>query len=151
MSVMVKKSIDVTSSPATAFQVFTEKMTDWWPLGTHHIGKFTATKAVMEPRVGGRWYEVGDAGQECDWGKVLVWEPPSRLVLSWEITCDWKHDAALHTEVEVRFTKTPKGTRVDLEHRMLERYGDKAEEMRGIFDSKGGWNSLLELFAAKNA
>jgi uncharacterized protein YndB with AHSA1/START domain len=150
-SVMVKKSIEVRGPPERAFHVFTERMTEWWPLETHHIGKAKATKAVMEPFVGGRWYERGEDGSECEWGKVLAWEPPGRLVLSWEITCDWHHDAVLQTEVEVRFTKKGAGTEVSLEHRMLERYGEKAEEMRGIFDAEGGWRGLLGAFAARAA
>jgi uncharacterized protein YndB with AHSA1/START domain len=149
MSILVQKSILVAAPPEGAFRVFTERMTDWWPLKTHHIGKAEATKAVVEPFVGGRWFERGNDGSECEWGRVLAWEPPARLVLSWEITYDWRHDASLHTEVEVRFTKEGGGTRVSLEHRMLERYGEKAEEMRGIFDAKGGWGGLLEAFAAR--
>ena len=93
----------------------------------------------------------GIDGSECDWGRVLAWEPPSRVVLGWEITADWRHDAALQTEVEVRFLRDGTGTRVELEHRRLERYGDKALEMRGIFDSESGWSGLLESFGAHAA
>jgi len=150
-SILVRKTIDVAAGPDRAFEVFTKRMTEWWPLATHKIGKSPATEAVVEPFVGGRWYEKGSDGSECDWGRVLAWEPPSRLVLSWEITSDWGHDASLRTEVEVRFTPTRGGARVELEHRLLERYGDRAEQMRGIFDSKDGWSGLLEKFAARAA
>jgi uncharacterized protein YndB with AHSA1/START domain len=103
---------------------------------------------VIEPRVGGRWYERGDDGSTCDWGRVLLWEPHSRLVLSWEITADWKHDPGLKTQVEVRFIADGKnGTRVELEHRHLDAYGERRDEMRRIFDSEGGWSGLLALFA----
>jgi uncharacterized protein YndB with AHSA1/START domain len=79
---------------------------------------------------------------------VLAWEPPSRLVLSWEISADWRHDPNLKTEVEVRFIPEGKNaTRVELEHRNLDRYEARRDEMRGIFDSEGGWKGLLASFA----
>jgi uncharacterized protein YndB with AHSA1/START domain len=79
---------------------------------------------------------------------VLSWEPPSRLVLSWDISADWQYDPNLKTEVEIRFIADGKnGTRVELEHRHLDRYGVRRDEMRGIFDSEGGWNALLASFA----
>jgi hypothetical protein len=67
-------------------------MATWWPLATHKIGKAKAVDTVIEPRVGGRWYERGDDGSTCDWGRVPSWEPPSRLVLSWDINADWQYD-----------------------------------------------------------
>lgn len=145
--VLVKKEIFVKTPPARAFDVFTKQMGRWWPLVTHKIGKSAAVDAVVEPFQGGRWYEKDDDGSECDWGRVLAWEPPGRLVLSWEITADWQHDVALHTEVEIRFASESGGTRVSLEHRSLSAYGARAEEMRGIFDSQGGWTGLLAAFA----
>jgi uncharacterized protein YndB with AHSA1/START domain len=144
----VRKVVAVQAPPAVAWRVFTEKMGAWWPLATHKIGKVKAVDAVIEPRVGGRWYERGDDGGTCEWGRVLSWEPHTRLVLSWEITADWKHDPKLQTEVEVRFIDEGKnGTRVELEHRHLDRYGARRDEMRGIFDSDGGWGGLLASFA----
>ena len=83
-------------------------------------------------------------------GRVLSWEPHSRLVLSWEITADFQHDPNLKTEVEVRFIPEGKdGTRVELEHRHLERYGARHDEIRAIFDSDGGWKALLDAFATR--
>src|SRR5262249_20227079 len=109
----LRKVVSVQSPPTVAWRVFTEKMGTWWPLATHKIGKVTAVNAVIEPRVGGRWYECGEDGSTCDWGRVLSWEPPSRLVLSWEISADWQHDPNLRMEVEVRFIPEGKhGTRV---------------------------------------
>jgi uncharacterized protein YndB with AHSA1/START domain len=144
----VQKSVLVDAPQAHAFAVFTEGQTGWWPLATHHIGKAPAQAAVLEPRPGGRWYERGVDGSECDWGRVLVWEPPQRLVLAWEISAEWQHDPNLRTEVEVRFIAVgPRSTRVELEHRNVERFGDKAEQMRAAFDSEGGWNLLLQAFA----
>jgi len=145
----VRKVVNVNAPPAVAWRVFTEQMRIWWPLATHKIGKTAAVDAVVEPRVGGRWYERGDDGSTCDWGRVLAWEPPARLVLSWEITADWKHDPDLRTEVEVRFIPDGDGTRVELEHRRLDLYGARRDEMRGIFDSAGGWSGILERFSAR--
>jgi uncharacterized protein YndB with AHSA1/START domain len=104
--------------------------------------------AVIEPRVGGRWYERGDDGSTCDWGSVLAWEPHSRLVLSWDISADFQYDPTLKTEIEVRFI--PDGddrTRVELVHRHLDRYGPRRDEMWTIFDSTGDWGKILESFA----
>jgi uncharacterized protein YndB with AHSA1/START domain len=147
--VPLRKTIVVAASPQRAFQVFTQDMSTWWPLRSHHIGKADAERVVMEPFAGGRWFERGVDGSECDWGRVRVWDPPRRLVLSWEISSDWKHDASIQTEVEVRFSTEGASTRVDLEHRLLHYYGDKEAQMRGIFDSKQGWMGLLEAFASR--
>ena len=144
----VRKVVSVQAPPALAWRVFTEKMGAWWPLAYYKIGKANAVDAVIEPRIGGRWYERGDDGSTCDWGRVLSWEPHSRLVLSWDISADWQPDPALKTEIEVRFIPEGKdGTRVELEHRHLDRYGARRDEMRRIFDTEGDWGRLLEAFA----
>ena len=146
----VRKEITVEASQTRAFNVFTQEHGAWWPLATHHIGSATAETAIIEPRTGGRWFERATDGSECDWGRVLVWDPPGRLVLSWEISADWKHDSSIDTQVEVRFVALgPALTRVELEHRRLDSFGAAAEQMRGIFDSEGGWNGVLKLFAAR--
>lgn len=109
-------------------------------------------EAVIEPRAGGRWFERGEDGSECIWGRVLIWEPPARVVLGWQINGEFKYDAAVVTEVEVRFI--PEGanvTRVELEHRHLERFGEKAALLREKVDSPNGWGLLLERFAAVTA
>jgi uncharacterized protein YndB with AHSA1/START domain len=150
--VAVRQSVVVGVPQERAFTVFTERMTAWWPLRTHTIGSKPAAEALIEPGEGGRWFERAADGSECDWGRVLAWEPPHRVLLSWEITCDWAHDADVHTEVDVRFLPEGDGrTRVELEHRGLEAYADRAEEMRGIFDSDGGWRGLLARFAVAAA
>jgi uncharacterized protein YndB with AHSA1/START domain len=146
----LRKVVSVKAPPEIAWRVFTKKMGTWWPLATHKIGKAKAVDAVIEPRVGGRWYERDDDGSTCDWGRVLAWEPPSRLVLSWEISADFQYDPNLKTEVEVRFiTEGKDGTRVELEHRYLDRYGARRDQVRRIFDSDAGWKGLLEAFAAR--
>jgi hypothetical protein len=146
----VRKEIVVEASQARAFRVFTEEHGLWWPLASHHIGEKPAETAIIEPRAGGRWFERAADGSECLWGKVAVWDPPGRLVLSWEIGATWKHDESIATEVEVRFVVLgPALTRIELEHRMLERLGDAAETMRGAFDSEGGWSGILKAYAAR--
>lgn len=144
----VRKVVSVKATPAVAWRVFTERMGTWWPLAVYKIGKTAAVDAVIEPRVGGRWYERGDDGSTCDWGTVLIWEPPTRLVLSWDISADWQPDPKLKTEVEVRFIADgANNTRVELEHRRLDRYGPRRDEMRAIFDKEGDWGRLLGAFA----
>ena len=144
----VTKSINVQAAQDIAWRVFTEKMGAWWPLAYYKIGKANAIDAVIEPYQGGRWYECGDDGSTCDWGTVLVWEPFSRLVLSWDISADFQYDPNLKTELELRFI--PEGqssTRVELEHRHLDRYGARRDEMRRIYDTEGDWGRLLQSFA----
>src|SRR5215470_13288047 len=148
----VRKRMNADAPPAVAWRVFTEQMGSWWPLAVYKIGKANAVDAIIEPRVGGRWYERGEDGSTCDWGSVLAWEPPSRLVLSWDINADWQHDPELKTEIEIRFVAVGEdATRVELEHRKLDRYGARRDEMRTIFDATGDWGRLLGAFAARAA
>jgi uncharacterized protein YndB with AHSA1/START domain len=144
----VRKSITVPASPDRAFEVFAARFDSWWPR-SHSIGASPLKEVVLEPKDGGRWYGKLEDGSEADWGDVLAWDPPRRLVLAWRIGTDWQYDPNLLTEVEVTFTAEGKATRVDLEHRLLERMGEGAEAARANFDAEGGWNGLLKLYAAK--
>lgn len=144
----VRKVLDVKAPQDVAWRVFTEKIGSWWPLAHYKIGKANAVDAIIEPRVGGRWYERGEDGTTCNWGSVLAWDPPARLLLSWDINADWTYDPALKTEVEIRFVAVgPRLTRVELEHRKLDRFGDRRDQMREIFDKSGDWGQMLALFA----
>jgi uncharacterized protein YndB with AHSA1/START domain len=141
----VRKTVTVTAPPARAFQIFTTAFDAWWPK-THSIGSSPIKHVMLEPRVQGRWYEIGDDGSETNWGEVLAWDPPTRVLLGWRIK-DWKFDPDVLTEVEVVFTALVDGsTRVDLEHRHLERLGESGERSRMNFDSPNGWGGLLQLF-----
>ena len=143
----VRKSVLVRAPAARAFEVFTAGMGRWWPK-SHHIGAAEPEAHVIEPRAGGRWFERGADGVECDIGKVLTWSPPTLLVLAWQLNAQFKYDPALVTEVEVRFlAQSDATTRVELEHRHLERLGESAETLRGAIDAPNGWTALLELFA----
>ncbi len=142
----VRKQLHVKATQARAFAVFTEHMSQWWP-PTHSILKSPQKEYIVEPRVGGRWYAVGEDGSTCQTGYVIDWSPPAKLILAWQINAEWRYDPSLITEVEVRFI--PEGaelTRVELEHRHLERMGAKAEQTRASIDSPGGWSGILEQF-----
>jgi uncharacterized protein YndB with AHSA1/START domain len=145
----VRQSIVVEAPRDRAFAVFTEGMTSWWPLEAYSIAPGPMAEAVIEPREGGRWFERSEDGSECEWGRVLAWEPPDRVVLVWQLSPDWQYDAGLHTEIEVRFTaEDERRTRVELEHRGIENYAERAEQMRTILGSDDGWGGLLRRFAA---
>ena len=146
----VSTSITVEAPVDRAFHVFTEDMASWWPPDHHIIGVPLATM-VFEPKVGGDVYDVGEDGSRCRWARVLVYEPPTRVVFSWDISLQWQveNDPARSSEIEVRFV--PEGdtrTRVELEHRHLDRHGDGWEGMRDAVGSPGGWLAGLERFAA---
>ena len=137
----IVQTVQVKAPPARAFELFTAQMGAWWPRG---IGKAPHVAVIVEPRAGGRWFERDAAGNETNWGKVLAWEPPSRLLLAWQISCEWAYDPALLTEVELTFAAAEGGTRVTLEHRHLERYGADAARQAEKF--RGGWPTQLEAF-----
>ena len=143
----VRRSVKVNAAPQKAFQVFTSGMGKWWPKQHSLNSRSPQRDVIVEPRAGGRWYERSEDGSECEWGRVLTWEPPTRVVLAWQINGNWQYDCDFETEVEVRFVADGSGTRVELEHRNLERFGDKADEVRAAFDSPEGWNGGLQLFA----
>jgi uncharacterized protein YndB with AHSA1/START domain len=147
----VRKQLVVEAPVERAFRVFTENAELWWP-AEHHIGKAPMKSLVLEPRVGGRWYEIGEDGSQCEWGKVLVWEPPRRLVLAWQLTATWQFDASFVTEVEVKFTaEGARRTHVDFEHRNLERFGEAARKVRESIGADSGWPAILGRFAARAA
>ena len=140
----VSKSIRVNAAPAHAFEVFTSGLGRWWPRDKG-IGKLPMKTAVMETRLGGRWYELSEDGSETPVGKIMVWDPPRRFVMTWDINSQWKPDTAVSSEVEVRFIPDGNATRVELEHRKFEQMGIEAgESMRKDVD--GGWPGMLERF-----
>lgn len=145
----VKKSITVDAPPEKAFQVFTAGIGRWWP-SAYSIGKSPIRNVTIEPREGGRWYETGEDGGQCDWGDVLKWEAPRRVVLAWRITPQWSYDQNLLTEIDIRFVAVgEKSTRVDLEHRLLENMGEGAEAARKTFDTEPGWSTLLAAYVSE--
>jgi uncharacterized protein YndB with AHSA1/START domain len=142
----VRKSLTVAATPERAFEVFTAGFGRWWPK-SHSIGASPLRAAVIEGRVGGRWYGQLEDGTQSEWGDVLAWDPPRRVLLAWRIAADWTYDPDLLTEVEVTFAPEGEATRVTLEHRLLENMGAEGEGARASFDSDGGWMGLLRLYA----
>jgi uncharacterized protein YndB with AHSA1/START domain len=148
-----RAEVMVDAPQERAFAVFTDGIDTWWPR-EHTIGEAELREMVLEPKVGGRAYGIGVDGSESDWGRVLEFDRPNRIVVSWDITLQWKHelDHAKASEFEVRFIPDgPDRTRVELEHRNLERHGDGWEAMRDAVGSPNGWQGGLELFAAAAA
>jgi uncharacterized protein YndB with AHSA1/START domain len=138
----VRKKVVVQRTAADAFEVFTARLATWWPLHKFSIGQERARSCVLEPRVGGEVYEVGEDGVRSPWGRVLAWEPPHRLVLSWHP--GFEPEAA--QEVEVRFTPQGAGTLVELEHRGWAKLGARARDTRESY--AGGWEAVLGEFFA---
>jgi uncharacterized protein YndB with AHSA1/START domain len=145
----VRRSLTVQAPPERAFDVFTAGFSSWWPLESHHIGEAMAVEAVIEPHAGGRWFERDADGNECEWGFVTEWEPPSRVLLAWHLTPEYAFDPdpARATEVEVRFTAYQGGTLVELEHRGFEKHVETGARIRESVSGPGGWSELLELYA----
>jgi uncharacterized protein YndB with AHSA1/START domain len=144
----VLKVVVVNAPRERAFKIFTEFFGGWWP-STHHIGKQPYETAILEGKLGGRWYERATDGTECDWGTVLEWEPPEKVVLSWHLGTDFQYnpDPAKASEVEVRFiAESESATRVELEHRNIERHGEGGAKLRQGVDSPGGWGTIMELY-----
>lgn len=139
----ITQTVSVNLPPDRAFRVFTARMGEWWPKGKT-IGKHPARTVVVEPQPGGRWYEEDDAGTQCDWGKVIDWAPPHRLLLAWQLDASFTYDPDFETEVLITFEPEGTGTRVELEHRNLERFGASAEKVAGQL--AGGWPSRLQDF-----
>jgi len=144
--VEVFRSVSVPLAQPQAFELFTTRMTEFWPK-EHSIGDSELAEVVIEPRRGGRWFERGVDGSECQWGRVAAWEPPRKVVLLWQIGADWRFDPEFETEVEVTFSPDEQDRcRLDLRHRNLQRYGDNTEQMRAIFDDPAGWTGTLAGF-----
>ena len=146
---LVRRSVVVEASQERAFDVFTRGFSTWWPLESHHIGAADCAEAVIEPRAGGRWFERGVDGSECDWGRVLEWDPPHRVRLAWMLGPQWQYDPddSHATEVEIQFVAEGAATtRVELVHSGFEQV-DGGEQIRTGVSADGGWGSLLQLYA----
>lgn len=146
----VRQSVTVPLSQERAFGLFVDEFSDWWPLSSHHIGERPATQAIIEAHEGGRWYERDEAGAECDWGRVLAVDRPSRILLGWQLSpkFEFDPDTARTTEVEVTFeARGDARTIVTLEHRGFEVHRDAAASLRDSVAGEGGWAQLLGLYA----
>lgn len=141
----VRKQIHVKAGQAHAFEVFTTRLGQWWPRRAT-IGAPPMKTVILEPRLGGRWYEESEDGTQADVGRVRLWDPPHRFVISWEINHHWKPDTNVASEVEVRFlADSPDATIVELEHRNFESLGaEGGASLRRDVD--GGWPGMLDAF-----
>jgi len=145
----VRTSVTVKATREHAFTVFTEHFDTWWPR-SHYNGTGELAQVVLEPKAGGRWYARGTDGFLGDWGTVLTWDPPARLVLAWQLDAEFDYNPHLVTEIEVTFTELgPHLTLVELEHRNLDRFGSATNKMRSSFGSDNGWTGILRIFAER--
>lgn len=147
----VRAQIVVEAPIERAFQVFTAGIGSWFP-PEYNLLEVEIAERVFEPRVGGHIYDRGTDGSECHWARVLAYEPPQRVVISWDISPQWQveTDPEKTSEVEVRFiSEAPERTRVELQHRNLERHGDGWEQIRDSVRSEGGWPGCLQRFAER--
>jgi uncharacterized protein YndB with AHSA1/START domain len=145
----VRSSISVAVDIERAFRVFTEQMSSWWP-PEHHINDAPMAAAILEPRVGGRWYELGTDGSECEWGMVLAWDPPHHVAVTWHLDGDFRYDPAAEraSRVDVRFRAQDDGTtRVELEHSGLDHHGPSWRRLRDAISAPRGWQMHLRRFA----
>ncbi len=147
----VRYAVTVPLPPDQAFALFTDGFSSWWP--GHHIGTADMAEAVLEARTGGRYYERGVDGSECEWGRVLACQAPHRIVVAWQITADgdaWVYDPDISraSEFEVTFQEQPDGrTQVELEHRNIGRHGSGALGIYRGVSGPGGWPGILERYA----
>lgn len=146
----VRRSVVVSVAPTKAFATFTERLGDFKP-AEHNLLGVPIAETVVEPRVGGHIIDRGTDGSECRWARILAFDPPDRLVFSWDIGPTWQVEAdpARTSEVEVRFVGLPEGgTRVELEHRHLDRHGPGWESVRDAIGGDQGWPLYLDRYAA---
>ena len=147
---VVHRQIVVQAPIERAFTVFTERFGDFKP-PEHNLLAAPITETVFEPRVGGHIYDRAADGSECRWARVLAYEPPDRVVFSWDINPQWQveRDPGLTSEVEVRFVaETPERTRVELEHRHLDRHGPGWQSVSDGVSHDEGWPLYLARFSA---
>jgi uncharacterized protein YndB with AHSA1/START domain len=145
----VRAQVVVDAPLDRAFSVFTEGFGSFKP-PEHNLLEVEIAETIFEPRVGGHLYDRGVDGSECRWARVLAYEPPHRVVLSWDISPQWQleTDPEKTSELEVRFfAETPERTRVELEHRNLERHGEGWEAERAGVAGEGGWPLYLQRYA----
>ena len=140
----ILRSIEVKATPARAFDLFMNHMAQWWPAG-RTVGEFPHVAIVVEPRVGGKWFERDAEGRETQWGHVLAWQPPGRALLAWQLNSKWTFDPDFATELELTFEPAQAGTLVTLRHSALERFGADAASMAEKLG--GGWPTHLNQFA----
>lgn len=143
----IRKILRVKAPQEKAFRVFMSGMGGWWPKG-HSLLKSPQRDVVVEPRPGGRWYEVGEDGSEYMWGRVLEWDAPDRALLAWQLNGEWTYDPGFETEVEILFRADGEHTIVEFEHRKLEAF-DRTARDGHVMSMDEGWGAILESYRAE--
>lgn len=139
----IRKTLHVKASQARAFEVFTAGIAKWWP-PQHTLLKSPLELTIIEHHVGGRWYQIGADKSETDIGRVLTWEPPEKLIVSWQLNSRFEIDQSVESEIEVRFiAESANSTRVEFEQRI---FAVDGEAMRAAVDTPGGWHGILDNF-----
>ena len=144
----ITRGVTVAVPQERAFDIFTADMTSWWP-AEHHIGSPPIEEVVVEPRAGGRWYTRHQDGTETNTGFVVLYDRPvegqqGRFSVTWQIGADWSYHPDLVTTIDVTFTEQEPGrTRVELEHRDLQNFGEHAEQMKNVFEAPDAWTRTL--------
>jgi len=144
----VRRTLTVAAPRERAFAVFTDGLATWWPR-EYTWGRDVLETIAIEPCEGGRCFERGPHDFQCDWGRVVLWDPPNRLVISWQISPrrEPEPNPAKASEVEIRFiAEGPTSTRVEFEHRDLARHGEEGMSYRDALDSPQGWTLILERY-----
>jgi uncharacterized protein YndB with AHSA1/START domain len=141
----VRHEVLVNASAERAFSVFTDGFGTWWPK-THTISTVPVAQAIIEPKQGGRCYDLGTDGSECDWGRVLTWDPPGRLVLAWQIDGTWSYEPEVENASRVTVTFVPEDgrTRVTLVHDEFERHLKAGPDLADAV--RDGWGDELRHF-----
>jgi uncharacterized protein YndB with AHSA1/START domain len=141
-------TVSVPGTPEQAFAAFTAELGQWWP-PEYTWSQDQLAEIGIDARESGLCFEIGPHGFRCDWGRVLAWEPPDRLVLAWQIgpTRVPEPNPSKASEVEVRFEREGDATRVELTHRGFERHGEGADGYREAMGSPQGWPYILSRFA----
>lgn len=134
----VRKERVVEATPEKAFELFTAGIARWWPVSTHSVACESTTVVAIEGKVGGRLFEKSETGGEHEWGKVLAWEPPGRMVVTWH---PGRSDATCQ-ELEVSFAPAEGGAKLVLEHRGFETLGERGEDVRDDYDDS--WDEILD-------
>lgn len=145
----VRRVVQVSVPVERAFVVFTEELGRWWPPVYTFAGEEGLDTAVIEPKIGGRWFERNEAGEETAWGTVLTWDPPHRLALTWRVSAERTQEPPERaSRIEVRFTTAgPNSSRVELIHDAFEQHGAGAQTLRQGMDSPEGWTKILTAYA----
>lgn len=142
---VVRSEVTVPAERSLAYETFTSQLGSWWPR-EYQLSE-DAQEVVLEPRVGGRWYERTSDGTEVDWGQVVGVSPPYGITMTWAIDASWQPNPAAASELEVAFDEVRDGTRVVVRHKHLQRAGEGWEQLRDQVSGEGGWDFLLRRYA----